>query len=509
MKSESRLINSSRNLFNGVFFQLITTVISFFSRTIFINILGVQYLGINGLFANILSVLSLAELGVGNIVIYSLYKPLAEKDDIKVASLIRFYKSIYNYIAICVATFGLMLLPFLDKLISLDKPMEHVKIYYLFFLANSVISYLFIYKSAIINADQKQYLITRYNFMFKTITAISQIIILYITHNYIIYLFIQVLFTLINNLYISNKVNKLYPYILQKYTLKRLERKKIFSDIKSMFSYKIGGILLNSTDNIFISTMKGTALVGYYSNYLLIISVINTFINMIYSSLYDSIGNLNAKENDKKKKDIFDITMLLYLWIGGICYIGLYLLLNDVITLWIGKEYLLDNRTVAIIVLNFYLPIILYPIWSFRNTTGIFKETRNILTITAGINLIFSYILGMKYGLSGILLSTAIARLLSSFWYEPYILYKKIFKKSAIEYFIKQIINIFIIFISIILCSFIFKIFKEITLINLLFKIIIVMIICNLIYFILYCKSKEFQYINKNIILKLKSKIIN
>lgn len=506
MENQSRIKNSFRNLTYGVFFQLITTILSFINRTVFINTLGVEYLGINGLFSNILSVISLAELGLQNIVVYSLYKPLSNNDKHKVAALINFYKRIYHYIALFMAITGIMLIPFLHILVKTDVNIEGLKIYYLLFLANSVVSYMFIYKSSIINADQKQYLISKYNIVFKLLLSILQICILIVLKNYILYLLIQVIFTFLNNIYISKKANEHYPYIKEKYVLIKSEKEKIFKDVKSMFSYKLGGVLLNSTDNIFISALKGTKLVGYYSNYLMIISVINMFINMIYDSIYNSIGNFNANANYKRKKEIFDVTLLLYMWIGGLCFIGLYLLLNDVITIWLGSEFLIDKNTIGIIVLNFYLPIILYPIWSFRNTTGLFKETKYILTFTAIINLILSYILGNKYGLIGILLSTSIARLLTSFWYEPYILYKKVFKSCGSQYFIKQIVNLFIVIFNIYICSLVFNIFKGINITNLLLKTLIVIIISNINFYIIYRNTKEFKYIFKNIILKIINK---
>ena len=206
MKEKSRTFNSIRNIIFSVGVQIGTILITFLSRTIFIKILGSEYLGINGLFTNVLTILSLAELGIGNAIVYSMYKPIANKDEEKIAALMNFYKNIYRIIAIIILVLGTAIIPFLKYIINTDAEIEHLYLYYILFLTNTVSSYFFIYKSSMIIADQKLYIQKTYHFIQIIVQFILQVIILLITHNYTLYLIVQILCTIGNNLALSKKI---------------------------------------------------------------------------------------------------------------------------------------------------------------------------------------------------------------------------------------------------------------------------------------------------------------
>nr|WP_321302562.1 transporter [uncultured Trichococcus sp.] len=503
MKSQSRTINSIRNIIASVSYQIVLLLLSFVSRTIFIRNLGPEYLGINGLYSNLLSVLSLAELGVGSAIIYSLYKPLAENDTLKISALMNFYKEVYRYIAIFIAGVGIALVPFLDLFIKTDNPIHNMELYYLLFLADIVIGYLFIYKSSIINADQKMYLIKIYSFLFQVFKIIIQVFIIYTTKSYTLYLVIQILFTLLNNFYIAYKSDHLYPQI--KNNTSRLapkERKNIFENIKSMFVYRIGGVLLNNTDNILISGMIGVIWVGLYSNYVLIVGSIQTIVEILFSSINASIGNLNADVNNKNKESIYNVLTFIAFWIYGVCSLCLLNLLDDFIGLWIGGEYVLNQTIPLAITLNFYIPGILKSTALYRDTTGLFRKTKFIFLTTAALNIILSIILGRIYGLSGILFATAISRILTNFWWEPKVLYNEYFKKSSKLYFINQLYYMGILIITNILINALQYPLSLGTnnIATFIVKAMICFILPNVIFYLTFRKTDEFKYLSDKLL---------
>lgn len=494
MGQNTRTINSTRNVIYGLGLQVVQLLINFVARTIFIRILGVEYLGINGLFTNILTLLSLTELGFGNAIVYSMYKPLANGDKEKIAALMNFYKKIYTRIAMAVLIVGLAFLPFLQNIISMNEiniEIEQIRIFYLLFLMNSVISYLFVYKTTIISADQKMYLLKKYNFIAFCIFNILQIVSLYLTHNYTMYLIIQILYTLGDNAYGAYKAKKMYPYIEQKVDLEKQEKNKIYKNVGSIFIYKLSGTILNNTDNILISTLVSTVLVGYYSNYMMIVHGLLGMITIIFTAVTASVGNLNADTDSKRKNEVFQDMTLICFWILGVTSICLMNGISDFVSIWVGEQYQLSFEIVAIIVLNYYIYGNLNPIWTFRDTTGIFKDAKNSSIVLGILNLVLSILLGKVYGMFGIILATAISRLLTTAWYQPYVLYKKIFKTPIKSYYLKQIRNIVILMIAYLVTLPIMNLFNEVNIIYFIAKMLISFIIGGIVIFIFTYKDES------------------
>ena len=463
MKEKSRTYNSVRNIIFSLGVQLGVIILNFISRTVFIKILGSEYLGINGLFTNVLTILSLAELGIGNAIVYSMYKPLANKDEHKISALMNFYKKVYQKIGIIVLVLGVAIIPFLKYIVNTEQEIDHLYIYYLLFLANTVSSYFFIYKSSIINADQKIYIQKLYNFIKVVVQFILQVIVLLLTHNFLLYLVIQIVCTIGNNIALSIKADKLYPYINNKVELNPTEKKEIYGNVNAMFIYKVTGTILNNTDNILISIFVGTVWVAYYSNYYMIISAMLTVGSLVFSSITASVGNLNAGNDRIKQQKVFNQLNFISFIIFGICAIGLANLFTDFIRLWIGSEYVLDSLTMISIVINFYIQGTLNPTWTFRDTTGLFKDTKWISVILAVLNLVLSIVLGKFIGIAGILMATFISRLLTTYWFQPYMLYKKIFKTSSRNYFIRQVKYITTVIVTAIVVHFVLSFIPQIS----------------------------------------------
>lgn len=442
--NNSRTSNSIRNILFSLGYQFISILLSFVNRSIFIFTLGIRYLGISGLFSDILTMLSLVDLGFGVALTYSMYKPLAEHNYDQLAALTNLYRKVYRIIALAVTIIGLLLVPFLKYLINLKHPIPHITLYYVMYLANTVASYLVIYKTSIITADQKDYILNKYRSYFSVLQTLVMTVFLWITRNYFIYLLVQVIFTYAQNLYCSHVASKMYPFINKRVKMPLKEVKEIFQNLYSVFLYKISGVLLNATDNTIISVMIGTGMVGYYSNYSMIITRLTGLINTIFYSLTASLGNLVVKEKPERRYKVFLVMQSVSSIFSTTYVICLMLLTQDFIRIWLGKHYLLSNTTLMAILFNFYLGVILLPIWVYREATGLYRQTKYVMVVTAIINLVLSIYLANIMGITGVLFASAVARLLTYFWYEPVLLFKKYFGESSLVYFRHIVVNMFI-----------------------------------------------------------------
>ncbi|WP_144555426.1 lipopolysaccharide biosynthesis protein [Bacillus sp. X1(2014)] len=441
----SRTSKSMRNITFGVLNQVIIMILGFVSRVIFLKFLNENYLGVNSLFTEILSILSLADLGMSTVMVYSFFEPLAKHDENKIRSLLTFYKKIYNVIAAVVAGIGIALLPFLHLIVNLESDIKFLYGYYLLFLLKTVLSYLFVYKVSILNADQNNYIVSRIASSVKIGTTIAQIIVLYITKSYLLYLILDVASTWVNNVWCAKKADKLYPFIKVKSDLSEKEKKSIVDNIKSGFLYKFSSVLLNSTDNTIISMLLGTVVVGYFSNYGLVISRLSVFINTIFASLNGSIGNLIATEQQDKRYEIFSILQVFSFFLSSVSGICVYMMMNDFVFLWIGEKYILNKDVLIACMLNFYLSVVLQPLWSYRDATGLYRKTKYVMLCTAIINIVLSILLGSYIGLSGVIFASVISRLITYFWYEPILLFKNYFGISSARYFFKHAYNIILV----------------------------------------------------------------
>ena len=270
-----------------------------------------------------------------------------------------------------------MLVPFLDYFVNLEQNVDHLYLFYILTLSKTVISYLFVYKTTVLHAHQESYIVTRYNLIMEVLSVAVQIIFMLLTKNYIVYLVVAILFTFINNLYISHIADKRYPFIKNNRSLLSKDDKKgIFNNLGSVFLYKVSSVLINSTDNLIISKMVGTIYVGYYANYLTIINTASSYISITFSSLTASIGNLMVKEDENKQIHVFKEIQVLSAWFAIVIVTCVYLLINDFITIWLGNNFLLDNLTVIAIGVNFLLLCVLNPIWILREAAGIYRKTK-------------------------------------------------------------------------------------------------------------------------------------
>ncbi|MBQ7258162.1 MAG: oligosaccharide flippase family protein [Abditibacteriota bacterium] len=495
MAESSRTKNSIRNVTVNILCQVFSLILSFATRTLFIKLLGADYLGISGLFSNILMVLSLASMGIESAIIYNLYKYLASDDKEKIAANINYYGSIYRIIGISVFVLGMALVPFLQYIVNLDNDIPHIKIYYIMYLLNSACSYFFVYKGSLFYADQKDFIIKFNRTAFLILTNIFQIIVLYFTHKFFIYLCVQLLCTLASNIFIYIYAEIKYPYLkASKASLDKKEKKDLFENIKSLFIYKLGSVIMNNTTNIIISVLVSTTVVGYYSNYYLIFASISYFAELIFSGITASVGNYVATKTKKEALDCFYMINFGNFWIYGFCSICIFCLIDDFITLWIGSEYLLTKLITFVISANVFIQGMISGVSGFRTATGIFRETKYVYLITAMLNLIFSVLLGKIWGMVGILISPGIARLCTNAWFEPYVLIKKKLEFS-IRPFIVRMIKYYLITFVFIGVVYLFKKYYSfnLTWVSFIIELFVCVLFVNLVFFVLFRKTDNFN----------------
>lgn len=493
---KSRTEYTILNIATGLGGYVINTILGFVCRMVFIRCLSADYLGINGLFTNILSMLSLAELGIGTAIVYALYKPLAENNQEEVASLVSFYGKAYRIIGILVGVVGLLFLPFLNNIIT-SKPNIHENIYvlYLFYLFNTSSTYFFSYRGTLLTAAQRNYIVTGVNYIITILQSILQVIYLLITKNYMGYLIIQTIGTFIYNILISYIAKRKFPYIDSK-TAKPIDKNKMWElikNVKALIIIKISGLLVNSTDNIIITYFNGLSVTGIASNYTLFSTTLNSLLNQIFNGITASIGNYNAIENEEDKKNMFFFVNLISFWLYAWTSIGIFLVSSDLVSLFFGSNYVLPIEIPLIIGINFYIMGLQGSIWTYKNTFGLFKYGQYLLVLTAIFNLFFSIVLGNMYGLFGILLATAISRLLTNVWYEPYAIFKYGLKINPSLYFKRYFYYTVMLIISGGLSYILCNLIAFSSLINVVLKIIICSVIPNLIFWLAFRHTKEWE----------------
>ncbi|MEK6266348.1 MAG: hypothetical protein N2B06_16510 [Clostridium sp.] len=507
MNTQSREVNSIRNFIVGAISQFFFLFLNLVAKTVFIKTLGIEFVGINGLFTNIFLLLSFAEFGIGSVMVYSLYEPLTKQDTKKITAIYRFFKKIYIIISILIMLIGILIIPMLKFMVNTETAVTNLTLYYILFLISITISNMYIYKSHLILADQKEYIVSLYQILFGGIALILQIIFLLFTENYIIYLIIVLSKNILFSFSVSSKVNRLYPFINDKATSNTIsvnEKQQIIKKIRDVFIYKFARALLTGTDNIIISILVGTIWVGYYSNYDLIITGVFSLVTTFNSAISASIGNLIIKEKVENQYKIFNITQVINYWIAGFTTTCLYILFQDFITLWIGKEYLFDWKIVIIIVFNYYLVCTRNSVKVFREAAGMFEKVKYIMGLAAVINIVLSIALGTIFGVLGVLLATSITTLSTYYWYEAKLLMENQFGCSVKIYFKGQIKGFSLTIISIFITWLFVSMVNEVTISSFIIKICICLVVPNIFYVLVLKKKEEFQEVFIMVVRNLK-----
>ena len=439
MKQKSRTEYSVMNTTVAFLAQTMAIFMGFFTRVVFTRTLSEGYVGINGLFTDILNILSLSELGVGTAITYALYGPIARKDIKKQQILMIMFRTFYRITAGVVLIAGLCLIPFLDILMK-DRPdVDHLIIIYLLYLLNSFVSYLLIYKKILVDAHQMNYITVMYHNGFLVLQDICQIIVLLLTRNFILFLIVAVVCTMSGNICMSRKADRLFPYLKEpcKERLLQEERRDIFKNVKAMLMHKIGNVVVNNTDNLLISSFVGVVTAGIYSNYYLIIGSVRQVLDQAMLGVAASVGNLGVTEEKEKVGQIFDRLFFIGYWLFGFAGICLLELLNPFVELAFGERYLFRKEIVLILCINFCINGMRRAVLIFKESMGLFWYDRYKAVVEAVLNLVISVLLVAKFGVAGIFAGTFCSTVLTSVWVEPYVIYKYRLEKPVTEFFTK------------------------------------------------------------------------
>lgn len=488
-----RAFYALKNSMYGIMSQFLIAIIGLVTRTIFLNCLGEDYLGLNGLFTNIISILSLAELGFGTAALYALYKPLAEKDDKQIIALMQLYKKIYHIMFFVVALIGVLIMPVVPYLIKGSTNLENIYLIYIIFVSDSAISYLYAYKRSILFADQKNFVIIKIATICKLMLSALQITVLILMRNFIVYLLMMVIMHFIENFIISMKVDKLYPYLKsEKIALDIGVKNTLIKNTKALVLHKVGNVAVFSTDNIITSAFVGLSTVGIYSGYTLLLSQVDLFIKSIQEGVKASIGNYSVNESDENKYKIFKQLNLVIYNIYAFPGIAFYCLFNPFISLWLGEKMTFSLDIVFLICFNFFIKGLRNSLLIVKETNGVFEEDKWEPILEAIVNLGLSIILVNIIGFRGVLLGTVITTLAVTYVIEPYITFKYVLHKSFWGYYKIFIYNILTFFIAGGVTLYFCSMFPGLDIKSFIIKVAICAVIPNFIHLILYFRTKEF-----------------
>lgn len=493
----SRTSKSIKNTSFAFLTNLVAIIIGFIAQKVFIITLGTEYLGLNGLFTNIVTMLGIAELGIGTAIIYNLYKPLADNDTETIKSLMQFYKKAYRVIALIIFLIGILIMPLLPHLINDLTINTNINIVYLLFIFDIICSYLLVYKRSILYADQKNYIVNITHMIYLVILNILQLVILYYTKDYYIYLIIKIIMRILENLILSIIVNKKYNYLKDKNikTLDQTLEKDIIKKVKALGIHKTAGFIVSGTDNIIISKFIGIITVGLYSNYYMIINAIQMLFGQAITALTPSIGNLLVSESHNKRYDTFKKIRFANFWIACITSIAILIIIPSFITIWLGDKFLLEQTVLIILVFIFFQNMMRYSYLSFKEAAGIYYEDRFVPIIESLLNIILSIIFVKIFGLAGVFLGTVISSLTIWCYSNPKYIYKNLFNRTYLSY-AKETLGYILLFIITCIITYLFSSifnFNNIY-ITLIINILICLTIPNIILFITFHKTDNFKY---------------
>lgn len=484
------------NIIVGIGGYAVNTVLGLVCRVVFTRFLPKAYLGVSGFFTDILSMLTVVEMGIGIAIVYALYKPIAENDKARVASLMRFFARAYRIIGAVTAVAGLCVMPFLHKLVKMPEEItESVYLLYGVFLFNNASAYFFSYRGSFLLAAQQNYIVTGLNYVVTITQSLVQMAFLALTRDYMSYLIIQSVGTMLYNAAIYIIAKRKYPYIADKNAqpLDKETKKSLFRNTRDLLLTRISGLFVNNTDNIIITYFKGLVETGVTSNYTLFISTLTTLFAQVFDGMTASIGNHNALEDGEKRYEMFRFVNLSNFWLYSWGAVGIAFVSSDLVRLIFSDEFVLPPWIPAILAVNFYLVGMQSAVWTYMQTLGIFHYGRLISFVTAGIKIGLSILLGADYGVFGIQLSTAIGRILTDVWYSPWALYKHGFHKKPVLYLGRYLLFLAILAGECAVCWAVCSLIHINPFVDLLLKFLVCSAVPNAAFFLCFRKTKDMQ----------------
>lgn len=418
--------------------QIVMLIFPFITRTCVLYFLGTQYVGVGSLFTSILSVLSLAELGIGSAIIYCMYQPIADNDEKKICALLKLYKDIYTIIGLVVLTIGVILLPFIKYFINGEVPDDiNIYIIYIIYLLNSVVSYWCLaYKSCILNAFQRNDILTRISIFVRTFFFALQIVIIYKLRNYYLFIILMPMTSAFVNLITSFVSDKYYPQYKCYGYLTREELKMIKKQVVGLLSQRLAYTSRNALDNIIISAYLGLSMVAIYGNYFYVINALTGILAVIFTSMQAGIGNSVAKETIEKNYKDFENINFLYLWLAGWCTVCFTCLVQPFMKAWVGNQLLFSSKIVLMLSVYFFAMKMTDSVGAFVSATGLWWKCKWVYLVETFVNLVLNIGMGYYFGISGIITATIISVLFIDYCFTVIILHKNYFTEWKVSKFI-------------------------------------------------------------------------
>ena len=499
----NRKKNSIRNVVYGTIYRFVSILGPFVVRTAMIYIMGNEYVGLNSLFTSILSFLSLAELGVGSALVFSMYKPIAQDDTETINALYALYRRLYKIIGSIIFAIGLLLIPVLPMLVKKDLPPDvNIYVIYLVYLVNTVLSYwLYGYKQSLLNAFQRSDIISKRAIIINILMCIAQIVSLLLWHDYYFYIIWLPICTALTNIVNKIIVDKMFPQYKCEGKVSKELSDSIKKNVVALFGTKANSIVLHATDNIVISAFLGLGLVGKYGNYYYIMNSICVFVKIIYSSITAGLGNSLQTETVDKNYNDFKFLSFANAWIVTFCATSLLCLYQPFMEIWVKKDSMLDMGVVILLVVYFYVYMIRRVVLTYKDAAGIWWEDKFRPYVVMIVNLVLNVVLCQYIGIYGILISTIVSMFVAIPW-ENYTVFKFIFHNSFKEYYLKMalylVVGVGIAGLTFFVCSYAPK-----GVAGILFRAIICVIVPNVIWLALFLKTEEFSRM-RSLLLKRK-----
>lgn len=501
----ARYRNSIRNIISGLIYQVVAILINIVSRKIFVEYFGVEVLGVNGVLSNVISMLSLTELGVGIAISQSLYKPIANGDIEEVKSIMALYRRLYTIIAFVILILGIICIPFLGAVVNTELSNRFVFIVYLLILGDTFATYFLGYFQNLLIADQKKYYVNNVLMISNLVLNLSQITATIITKNYFLFLLIKLGIDIVQNIVIYTHVKKIYPFLNEK-NIRPLSKEYKFNlkrNVSGLLVANISTYIVFSTDNLLLSMICGATVVGLYSNYSMIIRAVKNVLSQVFQGITASFGNLLVLDDVKYAHKMFLRIFFANFWLCTFSFTSLVVLLNPFIDIWVGKKYEFSVFIVFILCWNFYSDTMRSSIELVRSAAGLYSPYRLFKywsVLEAILNIVFSIFLGNLYGTIGVFLGTALSAVVSCYII-PWNVYKYVFDESSIifykKYIIYQVLTILIVGVTYYLA-----IFLEIESVYLSFllKILLCLLVPNLMIFTCFFRTEECRYLIRKIL---------
>lgn len=497
----SRTNLAFKNVFVTTLVNILTFPLQFINRYYMIHYLGITYLGITSLYANILSVLSLADLGIGTAIVFLLYKPLAQNNKRKIAILMHYYKKIYRFICFIILTLGLLFIPFLHYLLHSYVNYPHVYLIFIIYLLGTSSSYLFSYNQSLLYADQKNRIYSWYNLAVCYIMIILQIITVRIFKDPVLYATLFVFTGFITNIFVSLYVKKIYHLKYpKKGKLSLIERKELKANVFGNMIMRISGVIVTGTDNILLSVFTTVIQVGLYANYTTITNIISQLMTQIISASTGSIGNFIVSKSSKESKQLFYNLQYINFLILNLAVLGILFLSKDVITLWLGKKYVLSPLNTILIAISFFVMNYRMLGWSFIAIYGLSKYMKLFSISELCVNLIasFAFLKFFHLGVTGVILGTILSTISTVSWQDPYIIFHHGFRSSIRGYFQQYTLNILIFLTELFVLSGLNSYFEKSiksSLLHFIIMLILILIVGVILPNIFYFKKREQKYL--------------